>query len=301
MNSLAQNAPGSCKLCGATDLALAFTERDLAGESFGSWYCRRCELYQTLGEVAAVSPDYVGLADDDLDQAHVRLQNEQKHSAFVQWRALMSRHAGVASNAAGRPKTLLDIGCGVGGFLDYAAAQGLQTFGFDASAAQVARAAQRHVNVRMATDLVSYVTAIGHNEPFDYVTMWDVLEHIREPAPLLDAVAARLAPGGLMYVSVPSGKPTPIKLAIHRIAGTPLNLFPWEHVFYYTQRSLPGLLNANGLGVVEVGGVATYDRPLNAHEAIRRLGYRLLRSTPWAPQIYAVARSNHSARRESAL
>ena len=280
-------APDRCKLCGSTALKSAFTET-YKGHRYTSWYCRACDVYQSLGELAAVSPDYVGLTSDELVGEHVFLQSEHKQGAFAQWASLMARHSGRPVGGASETRSVLDIGCGVGGFLDFAGAAGLATFGFDASDAQAAAARQRHPNARHGIDLDAYVAEVAPGRRFDFITMWDVLEHIREPARLLEAAARHLAPGGLMFVSVPSGGPLPAKLVLTRTDGS-AGLIPWEHVFYYTKRSLPRVFGDNGFAVREVGGVATYDRRLTPREAVRRLGHRVLRSTPWAFQIFVVA------------
>lgn len=272
-----------CQLCGARVLRPLFSEKS-RGLTYTSYHCRKCDLFQTLGDIAPVSPDYVDLTQIELDDSHVFLQTEHKKTAFDQWRALTKRDG----NGGRR---LLDIGCGVGGFLDYAAGHGWEVYGFDASAAQADRAAARHVNVRNAVDLDNYVASLAVPASFDVITMWDVFEHIRDPAALIAGVRRHLAPGGLFFVSVPNGAANPIKVRIARLRGRDPGLIPWEHVFYYTRGSLARMLTDAGLAVTRIGSVVPYLRPLGLHEVVRRAVFQLLAGTRYSPQIFAVAKN----------
>jgi 2-polyprenyl-3-methyl-5-hydroxy-6-metoxy-1,4-benzoquinol methylase len=275
-----------CRLCGGP-VRFAFADRS-HGERFVSFHCRRCALYQTLGAVAAISPDYVDLAPDDLHGTHVFLQREHKHRAFRQWRGLVrTRDTGFA---AGETRNVLDIGCGIGGFLDFAAGEGCRTFGFDASAAQAGVARAAHPNVRTASSLEDYAQQLGPLPAFDFVTMWDVFEHVRTPKALLDSLAPHLAPGALLFIAVPGGGLLPLKLVINRLRAGDTGLIPWEHVFYYTPRSLAKMLRRSGFAIVAAGGVVPYVRRWSPAEALRRLAHRLLGRSRFALQIYALAR-----------
>lgn len=272
----------TCKLCGAPDPVPVFSEA-AADAVFTSYHCRACDLFQTLGDIAAVSPDYVDLTADQLDPMHVFLQTAHKKTAFDQWSRIIRRRGNSG-------KRLLDIGCGVGGFLDYASANGFETYGFDASAAQAEQARIHHPNVRNFIDIDSYCTALREPVKFDVITMWDVFEHIRTPAELIAGVRRHLAPGGVFFVSVPNGAPNPMKVKLARMRGREPGLIPWEHVFYYTRNSLARVMKDNGLDVAEIGAVVPYVRPMSVHEAVRRAGFGLLSSTRYAPQLFAVTR-----------
>ncbi len=184
---------------------------------------------------------------------------------------------------------LLDIGCGVGGFLDFAADNQLCRYGFDASDAQVRLAKERHPNVRTCTSIEKYIELIPHAPKFELVTMWDVLEHIRDPHTLLQNVRKHMAPTGLFFASVPSGAPLRTKLMLAKLRGREPGLVPWEHVFYYTKCSLRRLLAMNGFDVLAVDGVVAYIRTLSNHEIARRIAHRLLLHTPYALQIFVLA------------
>ena len=277
-----------CRLCHTPDPKHSY-DGTWRGVTYSGYYCDRCGIYQTLGDIPAVSPEYTSLTSADLTSDHIALQTTGKAHAFDQWYRLMSRlRGGIPS---GR---LLDIGCGIGGFLDHAKARGLDVYGFDASRAQTETARVRHPNVANFTDINAYVATLPKGTHFDYITMWDVLEHIREPVPLLAGIRRHLAPNGLLFVSVPGAGPIAMKLAIGRLVGRSPDLIPWEHVFYHRRRSLAALLATNGLTVIEAGGVVAYRRAIGMHEMVRRIAFVLLRNTPWAFQLYAVSKGDGS-------
>lgn len=98
---------------------------------------------------------------------------------------------------------LLDIGCGDGRFVHYMAAHGWEAVGFDIS--PIARALAR----QQANDRVRILGGrlTDHHLPersFDLITLWQVLEHIGEPLPLLRHLARLLKPGGLIVIAVPN-------------------------------------------------------------------------------------------------
>jgi ubiquinone/menaquinone biosynthesis C-methylase UbiE len=71
--------------------------------------------------------------------------------------------------------------------------------GVDTDAAALAR--NERLNEQVLSDLASYSPP---DASFDVVTCWYVLEHVSDPAALLDAFARWATPGGLIVLAVPS-------------------------------------------------------------------------------------------------
>jgi len=276
-----------CKLCGSKNVNFLFSE-ERSGVAYNSYHCEDCDLYQTLGDISDVSPDYVDLEEGDLVGEHVFIQRKSKIGAFTQWLEEAKRlDPGLA---AGERRSVLDIGCGVGGFLDFARERGFDVYGFDASEAQARVAQKKHPNVRHAISMDDYMAEFAEKPRIDFVTMWDVFEHIRDPKTLLRQVRQYLTPNTVYFVSVPSGKPTKAKLAFAKIRNREIGLIPWEHVFYYTPSSLARVFADNGYEALKVTGVAPYVRDMNMHEFVRRNVHNLLQRTPYAFQICAFAK-----------
>ncbi len=75
-------------------------------------------------------------------------------------------------------------------------------------------------------------------ERFDLVTMVHVLEHVTDPARFLRQAAARVAPGGHLFMQVPNLAQNPFDLAIA------------DHCSHFTTGSLAAVAAAAGLDVV---------------------------------------------------
>jgi SAM-dependent methyltransferase len=249
-------------------------------------HCSRCDLIQTVEHYAELSPDYVGLETFAVDENRLWCQGTHKLPAFDQWLAFAARFA---SNKA---PTLLDVGCGTGGFLKFVSANGFRAYGFDASSAQAEHARTLFSDVRPANSIQAYLELL--DQPilkFDFITLWDVFEHIRNPVPFLQQLAGALQPGGNLFISVPNGGAIPWKIRIRRALNKPADLAPWEHVFYHSMRSLKRCIEASSLETVSCGAVACYPRPLSLFELGRRAGFYMLRAAPnLSPQIFAWAR-----------
>jgi SAM-dependent methyltransferase len=96
---------------------------------------------------------------------------------------------------------LLDVGCGLGLFLERMAAE-FELYGMDLSDYAVATASQRLPDAHLAVG--SLTDGIGFDVTFDVVTAINIFEHLDDPAAGLDAVRARLRPGGLLVAHLPT-------------------------------------------------------------------------------------------------
>lgn len=97
----------------------------------------------------------------------------------------------------GQPKggSVLDVGCGAGGFLASLPA-GVKKYGVEPSVAAAAAAKQRGVSIIAQT-----FDGMSRSERFDVITMIDVIEHVANPAELLDAALPHLNAGGTLIVA----------------------------------------------------------------------------------------------------
>jgi 2-polyprenyl-3-methyl-5-hydroxy-6-metoxy-1,4-benzoquinol methylase len=96
--------------------------------------------------------------------------------------------------------TVLDYGCGLGGFLKACGAQDLVTFGveFDDDAALfAAKAANCEV---FSIDIFS---KLNKTSSFDAIHLGDVLEHLPDPAETLSRLLDYLRPGGVLFIEGP--------------------------------------------------------------------------------------------------
>jgi SAM-dependent methyltransferase len=275
----------TCRLCASNKVKLIFRLQH-QGNLYTVINCQDCDLLQTLEHYDAVSPNYLYLSEDKIDEDHLWCQGAHKIPAFQQWWT----HARILIKNREQNLRLLDIGCGTGGFLKYARAKGIEVYGFDASAAQVRYAQGELANIRQAASLSEYLESLDSPEiRFDIITLWDVLEHIRNPLEFLLSLRDVLQPDGLLYISVPNGRAMHWKRRIYAMLGQNRDRewAPWEHVFYYSPTSLKSCLKKSGFEPLQGGAVSCYPRPISAFELIRRAGFLIFSWFPsQSPQIY---------------
>lgn len=162
-------------------------------------------------------------------------------------------------------KDILDVGCG-GGILSEALAKaGAQVTGLE-PAPQVIDIARTHalssgLTIDYQNELIEDY-AQSYPERFDVITCMEMLEHVPDPASVIQACATLLKPGGLLIVSTLNRHPMAFVQAIIG-AEYILKLLP-KGTHSYSQFIKPSeldpLLSGAGLYIKHIQGV-TY-RPL---------------------------------------
>lgn len=100
-------------------------------------------------------------------------------------------------------KRALDVGCGAGLLAEPLARLGAEVTGIDASPDVIAVARDHAARMGLAIDYrVGDVQALDGT--VDLITSMEVIEHVADPAMFVKALAARLAPGGLLIMSTPN-------------------------------------------------------------------------------------------------
>ena len=100
--------------------------------------------------------------------------------------------------------TLLDVGCGDGGFLQWASAKGCDVYGADIDQGAVATARLRVGEARVSVASAEQCAAEHMGRRYDLISLFDVLEHLVDPVSVLRGLRQRLAPSGAVLCTVPS-------------------------------------------------------------------------------------------------
>ena len=189
------------------------------------------------------------------------------------------RHLGPASGGNTR---LLDVGCGNGEFLRFAAHLGWAAEGIDvdAEAVAAARASGCSVTHGGLGELPFRLASYRH------VTLSHVIEHVPDPVKLLRQCLALLEPGGRLWLQTPN-----LRSVGHAVFGPAWRgLEPPRHLVLFDRRSLASALAAAGFGALEFRdhpGVTTFiweeSRRIARMSRHRpRFGQRLLALPPGA-------------------
>jgi len=140
--------------------------------------------------------------------------------------------------------TLLDVGCGMGGFLNVA-----RESGFTVTGIEISKYASDFVKseLEMMVYNTDLSTAGFRSESYDIVCMWDVIEHLHDPHKTLQEIYRILKPGGYLFIS--TGDTGSIWA---RITGYFWHLLtPPQHLFYFNKKNLNDLLVLKGFDVIK--------------------------------------------------
>jgi 2-polyprenyl-3-methyl-5-hydroxy-6-metoxy-1,4-benzoquinol methylase len=174
------------------------------------------------------------------------------------------------------PGAVLDIGCGLGTWLDVLADRGWSTAGVEPNPTARATAARRH---RM-------LDAPPEQPEFDLVLLQHVLEHLRDPLATMRQVAAATRPGGHVFVSVPDLG----RVHVHRKVSYATS---GVHLFAHTVEGLRSLMALAGFELVRHLDDPAWDRDEARHgRHLKALGRRVELPLPLAPDPLAAAVSS---------
>jgi 2-polyprenyl-6-hydroxyphenyl methylase / 3-demethylubiquinone-9 3-methyltransferase len=154
-------------------------------------------------------------------------------------------------------KRALDVGCGAGLLTEPLARLGAATTGIDAAVENIAVARHHAEGQGLAIDYrVGGIESL-EGERFDLVTSMEVIEHVVNPGAFVAALAAALAPGGLLILSTPNRTPLSQLLMVgmaERFGMVPKGTHDWSK--FLTPDELTAMLRAAGLEVTDVRGLS---------------------------------------------
>lgn len=175
---------------------------------------------------------------------------------------------------------VLDVGCGGGLLSEALAGKGARVTGIDLAEALIQVARLHRLESGLEIDYqVKTVEALAAERPgsFDAITCMEMLEHVPDPAAILDACATLLKPGGRLFVSTLNRTPSAFVLAIVGAEYVARLLPRGTHRYedFIRPSELAAWLRATGLELEDVTGMA-YEPWRNAARLSRRTGVNYL-------------------------
>ena len=154
------------------------------------------------------------------------------------------------------PGSLLDVGCAFGFFMDVARGRGWRVSGVD-----ISKFATEYATGELGLDVdrCSAEYCEYGSRSYDVITMWDLIEHLRDPAGTLRRLAGALKEDGILVLSTPDVESLPAGVMGERWLGWQLRN---EHLYYFSHTTLEQMLNAAGLEVIRqrhIGKHVTFD------------------------------------------
>ena len=148
----------------------------------------------------------------------------------------------IAKSTSGRK--ILDVGCAAGFFLS-ALGSVWDKWGIEICS-EMANYARDKFGVKVIEgEIIDLSADVGE---FDVITMWDVLDHMRDPFTTIRLVREKLAPDGLLVLTIGDCEALFAKVLGKRW----YLLIPPTHVYYFSKRTITLLLEGNGFTVEKI-------------------------------------------------
>lgn len=186
------------------------------------------------------------------------------------------RLAYVAGRLPLRGARVLDVGCGAGLLSEALTREGAHVTAIDL-APQLIESARAHARESTPPLSIDYqlqsveAVAAGHPAGFDAVVCMEMLEHVPDPAAVVQACATALAPGGQLFVSTLNRSLAAFAVAIvgaEYVAGV-LPKGTHDYRDFIRPSELAGWMRAAGLELEDVSGM-TYQPWRNTARLSRR-------------------------------
>lgn len=166
-----------------------------------------------------------------------------------------------------KPGSLLDVGAGIGQLLHLAEPHFANVYGTEISAAAIAVARDKYDLTLFRGALSDVDLKLG----VDNITMFHVLEHVRNPRETLETCRSLLTSGGMLYIAVPNELDSLNRRVKRRLAKAGVRRYQRigsyqipeidltgangteVHLSHFTEASLRSLLHRTGFEVIEMG------------------------------------------------
>lgn len=240
----------SCPLCGSQKSRVCYpATNSLTGKRSSKHFCCTNSFLAQHGDI--VKCDECGMVynnpqpdPDELLRMYVHIEDVRYSQEEKGREHTFKRSLQQLQDFSTPPGKLLDIGCYTGKFLEVAANEGWDVAGVELSswAAKIAR--DRGIG-EIYEGQLAQISHLSH--AFDVITLWDVIEHLQNPAELLRQTAALLKSGGLLALSTYLIDRYPV-----RILGTHYPFFMDMHLVHFSQTTLQRMLFEQGFELLSI-------------------------------------------------
>lgn len=149
-------------------------------------------------------------------------------------------------------KTVLDFGCGAGGFLHRAMSTASKVAGVE-----LEKRVKEYWDGKI--DIFHDIECIDNC--YDLITAFHVIEHLKDPRSVLRSLGEKLSAGGTLVVEVPNSEDA--LLTLYDSSGFQDFTYWSQHLFLFNADTLAALAKQAGLGIASVCQVQRY--PLSNH------------------------------------
>ncbi|WP_330202760.1 class I SAM-dependent methyltransferase [Cyanobacterium sp. Dongsha4] len=253
----------NCPLCGSSEKRLLFKAHDLLmgqGGEFGVEQCIKCDFRFTNPRPPAenifdyYTRDYHCYRDDNIStnkiiESSTSEKIQSNDSVKYGFYGGFWGSRGWAIPNLNKGATVLELGCGSGGFIRECISRGWNTIGTDLN-----RDLQSTIFNMGAKFIETNLPSINlPDNHLDAVFAWQVLEHLYQPIETLEEIKRVLKPQGIFAFSVPNSDCWQFHLFKNKWAGLQVP----THVSHFSEKSIRQVVEKSGLNIVEIYGQNT--------------------------------------------
>ncbi len=231
--------PAVCPVCGSVKRSVTgrIPERTF-------YMCTECSIEFQQPWV----PDSTEYNRDYFFSEYTRQYGRSYLEDFEHIKTMGNRRIETISELAGGKndgKNLLDIGCAYGPFLAAAGAAGFDCQGVE-PAEDAAAWVTENLNIPVFSGQLKEFLHQNRNT-FDVITLWYVIEHLRNLNEILPGIAAMLKPGGVLAFATPNGSGITARTKKQKFIASS----PGDHYTIWTPSSAGRILNRLGFGKIK--------------------------------------------------
>ncbi|MGZ3852620.1 MAG: class I SAM-dependent methyltransferase [Flavisolibacter sp.] len=232
-----------CPVCNSADInpLLSVKDHSVSKEEFVIWQCGECSLRftQDAPNEASIgsyyqSADYISHSNTNEGLINNLYQKVRNYT--------LNKKAGLVISRTTKQGKLLDLGAGIGAFVNTMKQKGWDTTGIepDEGARQQAK---KLFNIELKeTDSLQQLK----ENSFDAITLWHVLEHVHQLHPYIQRLSALLKPTGKLFIAVPNYQS--LDGSIYKTYWAAYDV-P-RHLYHFTPKAIDVLMREHGLRLI---------------------------------------------------
>ncbi|MGZ3847106.1 MAG: class I SAM-dependent methyltransferase [Flavisolibacter sp.] len=232
-----------CPVCNSADInpLLSVKDHSVSKEEFVIWQCGECSLRftQDAPNEASIgsyyqSADYISHSNTNEGLINNLYQKVRNYT--------LNKKAGLVISRTTKQGKLLDLGAGIGAFVNTMKQKGWDTTGIepDEGARQQAK---KLFNIELKeTDSLQQFK----ENSFDAITLWHVLEHVHQLHPYIQRLSALLKPTGKLFIAVPNYQS--LDGSIYKTYWAAYDV-P-RHLYHFTPKAIDVLMREHGLRLI---------------------------------------------------
>ena len=234
----------ACICCGSLKFSLVCLRED----NTLVVHCQEChlEFVNPLPSVEVMQKNYkkemIGNESESGLHSNYILERQKRLKSFSK---LYNSRLSLIESFYPSKGNLLDIGCGAGFFLNIAKERGWNCHGLEILPEYIKYAKENFALENIRCESLDEPLTYDENT-FDVITLWDLIEHLRNPLKSLKQINRVMKPGGLLVMWTPN-----VKNAIFRkekwIGYTTL-----PHLYFFSGDSLNNMLGKAGFKIVSL-------------------------------------------------